>query len=377
MHRLSSRPRIPALGIALLLILAVTGTATAQKSPAPDCNLSAAEVYRRVSPSVTTVISLVIDPFRASDRVSLRQGSGVALAQEGLVATNFHVIADAQWIGVETPWGLRTASVVGGDPIVDLAVIRVDGGVGAGEPMAFAPSDAIEMGQPVYVVGYPLGIGQSISAGIVSGLGRVIPLNTLSWLYPYIQTDAAVSRGNSGGALADGCGRLVGLVTLTSHHPDAENIAFAIPVGALEAALPELIASGRIARPWHGLYGQTYDMAAVIGLDIAGRRPAFREGFLVETVEPGSAADRAGLRGGDLPVKVGAREIILGGDIIVEVDGRRIRTAADAVAAVRALRIGDTVEITFLRGDHEFQASVRVEERPTLERDLEPYRAQR
>ncbi len=124
-----------------------------------------------------------------------------------------------------------------------------------------------------------------------------------------------------------------------------------------------------MARPWHGLYGQmlTPLIAAMMGVPL-------KRGFLVETVEPGSAADRAGIRGGTLPVQWGMQEIILGGDIITSVNGMRLQTLDDATSAVRALEIGQTVEITLVRQGQEMKVSAKISERPILERDLELYR---
>ena len=245
------------------------------------------------------------------------------------------------------------------------------------EPVdVLAPSDELAIGQPAHVIGYPLGIGKSISSGIVSGVGRVLPLNTSSWLSPFIQTDAPVSGGNSGGALVDDCGHLIGLVPLRSVSPEAENIGFAIPAATLRRELPELVSTGKVARPWHGLYGQ---MVTPIILRLLGAPPMaalFTRGFLVETVEPGSAADKAGIRGGTLPVQWGMHEMILGGDIIIQVNGTEVQSLEDARIVVQELEIGQTVTVTLLRDGNEVTVSAVIEERPILERDLEAYRRQ-
>jgi putative serine protease PepD len=216
-----------------------------------------------------------------------------------------------------------------------------------------------------------------MSTGIVSGVGREIPLNTSSWLSPFIQIDAPVSSGNSGGPLVDDCGNLIGLVTLRSPNPQAENIGFAIPVATLRRELPELIQTGKVARPWHGLYGQ---MVTPVILHLLGAPPtaaSFTRGFLVETVEPGSAADKAGIRGGTFPVLWGMEEMILGGDIIIQVNGKKIQSLQDARVEVRELVIGQTVRVSLLRDGEVIEVSAVIEERPILERDLEAYRQRR
>ena len=306
--------RLTSFALAALAALMMAAPLAAQQVPATSngptsCGKTPVEIYREVAPSVMQVFSFGINPFRAANRVESKTGSGVFLGDD-LVATNFHVILDATAMAVGSEDNVFEAELVGRDPVLDIAILRAAGLSGVIEPIEFAPSDELAIGQPAYVIGYPLGIGKSISTGVVSGVGREIPLNTSSWLSPFIQTDAPVSGGNSGGPLVDDCGYLIGLVSLRSVSPDAENIGFAIPVGTLRRELPELIRTGKVARPWHGLYGQ---MVTPVILQLLGARPMAAlstRGFLVETVEPGSAADKAGIRGGTLPVLWGMQEMI-------------------------------------------------------------------
>ncbi len=359
-------------GLSFLILCAAVPEGSAQEGAAVeseiDCEKAATAVYEQVAPAVVRIMAFGIDPFRAKGRISASTGSGVVLP-DGHVLTSFHVVAGATAIAVGADDELFDASVVGRDPLLDVVVLSVSGIEAATQPIQLAPEERLVHGQPVYVVGYPLGIGKSISGGIISGLGRFIPLNTSSWLTSYIQTDAAVSLGNSGGPLVDECGKMIGMISLRSAAPGAENIGYAIPVATLSQLLPELVETGKVARPWHGLYGQmlTPLIAAMMGVPL-------KRGFLVETVEPGSAADRAGIRGGTLPVQWGMQEIILGGDIITSVNGMRLQTLDDATSAVRALEIGQTVEITLVRQGQEMKVSAKISERPVLERDLELYR---
>ena len=372
--------RFTSFALAVLAALMMAAPLAAQQVPATSngptsCGKTPVEIYREVAPSVMQVFSFGINPFRATNRVESKTGSGVFLGDD-LVATNFHVILDASAMAVGIDGNILEAELVGRDPVLDIAILRAAGLSGVIEPIEFAPSDDLAIGQPAYVIGYPLGIGKSISAGVVSGVGREIPLNTSSWLSPFIQTDAPVSGGNSGGALVDDCGYLIGLVSLRSMNPQAENIGFAIPVGTLRRELPELIRTGKVARPWHGLYGQ---MVTPVILQILGAPPMAAlstRGFLVETVEPGSAADKAGIRGGTLPVQWGMQEMILGGDIIVQVNGTQIQSLKAAGVVVQELEIGQTVTVKLLRDGEEITVSALIEERPILERDLEAYRQQ-
>jgi len=373
--------RFTSFALAVLAALMMAAPLAAQQVPATSngptsCGKTPVEIYREVAPSVVQVFSFGINPFRATNRVESKTGSGVFLGDD-LVATNFHVILDASAMAVGSDGNLFEAELVGRDPVLDIAIVRAAGLSRVIEPIELAPSDELAIGQPAYVIGYPLGIGKSMSTGIVSGIGREIPLNTSSWLSPFIQIDAPVSSGNSGGPLVDDCGYLIGLVTLRSLSPQAENIGFAIPVATLRRELPELIQTGKVARPWHGLYGQ---MVTPVILHLLGAPPttaSFSRGFLVETVEPGSAADKAGIRGGTLPVLWGMEEMILGGDIIIQVNGKKIQSLQDARVEVRELEIGQTVRVSLLRDGKVIEVSAMIEERPILERDLEAYRQQR
>ena len=363
-----------------LAVLTFASAATAEEVPvigdkAAKCGKASVEIYREVAPSIVQIFSFGIDPYKVANRVRAGTGSGIYLGND-LVATNFHVIVDATAVGIGTEENVVEGEIIAIDPIFDIAILRAKGLSKQIKPMALAPSDEVVIGQTSYVIGFPLGIGKSISSGIVSGVGRELPLNPSSWLSPYIQTDAAISGGNSGGALVDDCGFLIGIVALRGGSPEAENIGFAIPAETLRNELPELIKTGKIARPWYGLYGRMVN-PVILGLLGAPKSAAMStHGFLVETVEPGSAADKAGIRGGSLPVQWGLQEMILGGDIIVEVNGREIKSLEDARYVVRNLKIGETVKIKLIREGKLVEVSAKMEERPILERDLEAYRHQ-
>jgi putative serine protease PepD len=351
------------------VVAALCGAAEARE---PRCTLGADKVFTMTAPSVVQVQSITINPYLVHDRVDPRVGSGFVI-EGGLVLTSYHIVADAEEAIVFTDAYPLMAEVMAIDPTLDIAVLRPVSDVIVTPPLEFAAASDIVVGQTVFDIGYPLGIGKSISAGIVSGLGRTLPDTTSSWLSPYIQTDAAVSPGNSGGPLLDACGRVVGLVSsiITGH--GAANIGFAIPVEVLGPAVEALVRDGHVARPWHGLYGQmvTPDILMMLG---ASPFDLGLTGFLVETVEPGSAADLAGLRGGVWPVMWGPTEILLGGDIVTAVNGVRIDTLERALEVVKGLRIGQTVKIEALRDGQPFEASVVLEERPLIERELELYR---
>ena len=369
----------PLTGLARSALAAVFGAglllappATAQEDP---CTVSPADIFETVAPSIVEVYAIAINPFLVSGRVAVRSGTGF-FYDDDYVVTNYHVVADAYDYNIEVvgedAWS--GVGVVGIDPTLDIAVLGVMNESILGPSIGFADNAPPRIGDTAYAVGYPLGLGKSISAGIVSGVSRVLPRTTSSWLSPYIQTDAAVSSGNSGGPLIDSCGRAIGMITSGIFAEGAENLAFAIPSEVLHPILDELIATGKVTRPWHGLYGQVASPLVHQLLGINEYMLDGARGFLVETVEPGSGADRAGLRGGSWPIRWGNSEILLGGDLIIQVNGVKITSLDVALNVVRTLDIGSQVDLVYLRDGEILRSSVIIEERPLLMGELEVYR---
>jgi S1-C subfamily serine protease len=357
-------------GVAAVAFAVLCRAASAQ---AVECQRSAEELYATAGDSVVQVVALLIDPYRVLGRISPRLGSGFVI-DGGYVLTSYHIVVDSEDITLFLDDEAYGADIVGIDPTLDLALLRPLSEGDIAPPLVLAHPADIAVGQQVFAIGYPFGVGKSITAGIVSGTNRIPRRTTSDWLSPYIQTDAAISSGSSGGPLLDSCGQVVGLITSRIIAPDAEGIGFAIPSAVLAPVAAELAETGRVSRPWHGLYGQ---MVTPLILLLLGAPPEDWEnlkGFLVETVEPGSAAERAGILGGYAPMMWGGTEILLGGDIITEVNGTRIDTLGTALDVVRGLKVGDTVEIRGLRDGIPFDASVVLDERPLLEREMDFYR---
>lgn len=356
-----------ATGLAVIL---AGGAATAQIG---RCDLSAEDIYAVAEPKVVEIFADAINPFRVRDRLQFSLGTGF-IFDEGVVVTNFHVIADAQRIDVFDGTDYLGAEVLGVDPLLDIAVLSVPSLMLTVDPLELAPIGTIKVGQDAFAIGFPRGIGKSITHGIVTGTERVMGDFTSSWLSPFVQTDATINRGNSGGPLLDDCGRVIGMVSYASEPGVAENMAFAIPVDVLKPIVEEIVATGHVARAWHGLYGKMVEAPVLAILGIPADLWGDYSGFLVETVEPGSAAEEIGLRGGDFPVEFGGRPFLIGGDIITEVDGVAITDMTTALDVVRDLAIGDTVTIVYKRGADTISASVTMKERPIMEADLDPFR---
>ena len=306
------------------------------------CDRPPQEVFRDVAPSIVSVLAVSIDPFSLPERMHTVVGSGIIIDEAGHVLTNSHIVFGSSSIAVTTSrQEVVAAELVGADPVLDLAVLRLPTGENF-KVAALGDSDTLEIGHEVLAVGNAFGLGLAVTRGVVSGLNRIVRRSPMSWLAPLIQTDAAINAGSSGGPLVDLCGAVVGINTFRLEQ--GAGIGFSVPVNVAKRAIPELIQDGRVKRPWHGISGKIVD----VPLQMLLRVPLVR-GFLVETVEPGSAAAEIGLRGGNFPLRIGAEEYLLGGDIITRVNGERVTDLRTAIRIVRALQVGDQVSIEFFR----------------------------
>jgi S1-C subfamily serine protease len=341
----------------------------APASAAESCDKSFAEAYREVAPSVVRVLAIAIDPFSLTERVRMGTGSGVVIDDAGHVVTNAHVVYDAADVVLSLESDeIRPARVVGFDPISDLAVVEPLDRSRRPPKATLGSAQGVEIGRQVLAVGHPFGLEKTATQGIVSGTGRVLPLSPMSWLTPMMQTDAAISPGNSGGPLVDLCGRVLGINTLSGRA--GQNLNFAVPIDTVRELVPQLVAEGRVIRPWHGIHGRLVPPMLMYTLGIA-------PGFMVETVEPGSPAERIGLRGGRLPVAVGADRFLLGGDVITRVNGEPLEDMETVIRIVTAFEVGDRVALEYRRDGMTMTAEVVLPERPTLPGDMQRFRERR
>jgi serine peptidase DegS len=277
--------------------------------------------------------------YRSREERSL--GSGVIVDADGHIVTNNHVIANADEIRVQIADGRSAlASIVGRDPDTDLAVLLVK--LKSLPVMPLGHSDRLKVGDVVLAIGDPLGLSQSVTHGIVSATRR--EQLGLATFENFIQTDAAINFGNSGGALIDTNGELVGINTaIVAKNLGVEGIGFAIPVNMVRGVLSDIIAKGRVVRGWVGIVPEdiSNEQAAQLGL--------MRGGVVLANLYVGSPAVRAGLRIGDL---------------LNDIDGTSVRTAQEASARVASAQPGATLTIHGLRGRASFEAKVQVTERP-------------
>jgi S1-C subfamily serine protease len=324
------------------------------------CNEPFTTLFERVSPAVVSIQATKINKAKPQRRFETVVGSGVVIERDGAVVTNAHVVDGAASLTVTTDSGTRmTARVLGLDPMLDLALLRLEG-TPVGGPARLGDSSVLRVGDEVVAIGSPVGLDQTMTRGIVSGLNRLLPGVPDQ---PMIQTDAAINPGNSGGPLVDRCGAVVGINTFISE--DAQSTGFAIPINAVKAVLRDLRDSGRVVRPWLGIQGRAIDprLTGVVKLPLV-------PGYLAEIVFEGSPADRAGIRGGSLSVVIQGEEYLLGGDIVTAVQGHPVRSHEDYMARVTALKPGQRAKLTVVRDGVTREISLTVAERPRLPSDL-------
>lgn len=332
------------------------------------CDAPFSDVFRQVSPSVVAILSVVIDPFSLADRVRLGIGSGFVVDEDGNIVTNAHVVHEATEVMISLEDGdMRPAEIVGVDPLSDVALIRAAEPVSGLRKARLGRSGELRVAEEVLAIGYPFGLGKTATRGIVSGLDRVLQLTPMSWLTPYIQVDAAVSPGNSGGPLVNRCGEVLGINTIAGGA--GQNINFAVPIDLVREIVPRLREDGRVIRPWHGIHGRLVPPLLSMLLGVV-------PGFMVETVEPGSPAEEVGLRGGTLPVVIGVEQYLLGGDVITAVGGRPLSDMDTVIAIAEGLQVGDTVTFEYWREGSTRSAEVTLPERPVLPGDWRRFERQ-
>ena len=324
--------------------------------PAVPSTGSYSGAVQRATPSVVNIFTskdaprhpLLNDPvFRRffGDQVPERAsslGSGVIVSNTGYLLTNHHVVEAADEIEVALNDGRKLlAKVVGNDPETDLAVLRVDA---ENLPaITLGSSDALKVGDVVLAIGNPFGVGQTVTGGIVSALGRTgLGINTFE---NFIQTDAAINPGNSGGALVDVGGNLVGINTaIFTRSGGSMGIGFAIPVSTARMVLEQIVKSGGVTRGWIGVEVQEITPPVAESFRLQSTR-----GALIAGVLRGGPADKAGMKPGD---------------VLVEVQGRPVADPTSMLNLVAALAPGETARMKLKRAGKDLDTSVTVGRRP-------------
>jgi S1-C subfamily serine protease len=345
--------------------LAAGGGGSAQASAETGQALTVGDIYKRAGPGVAYIQSTIVEttpgPFGLPDRTpGQATGSGFVLSQRGYVATNAHVVSGAKDVQVSFGKGDPVpAKVVGTDLSTDLAVIKVDPSKVKLTTLPLGDSDTLRVGDPVVAIGNPFGFDDTVTTGIVSALGREIQAPNNFSIDHTIQTDAAINPGNSGGPLLDQHGRVVGVnsqIATGGNGRGSVGIGFAIPINLAKRILPALIKSGRVPHAYIGITTAPLTPTLVQDFNL----PASK-GALVQAIEPGSPAAKAGLRAGRTHI---AGSVIAGGDLIVGVGGKPVTTPSDIASAIATAKPGDTVTIDFFRGRTKRSVSVKLADRP-------------
>ncbi len=348
--------------LALLPLQAKLLLAADRKVPSSgvEVQLSYAPVVRQAAPAVVNIYTKRVvktrsfspfanDPFfqrffgdrfggAPRERIERSLGSGVIVGADGVIVTNHHVVGGADKITVALSDRREfDAEVILNDEKTDLAVLRIDTGGEKLPTLTFSDSDNIQVGDLVLAIGNPFGVGQTVTSGIVSALART-QVSGQDYQF-FIQTDAAVNPGNSGGALVGMDGELIGINTaIFSRSGGSNGIGFAIPANMVKYVVSSAVSDGRLVRPWFGGGGQavTSDIAESLGFDRPG-------GVLVDDVYPGGPADRAGLRQGD---------------VILRIDGKDV-SSPEALRYYTGLEpVGGVIPLEILRGEKHYVLQV-------------------
>ena len=320
--------------------------------------LSLIEIFEKAEPGVVRVNT---QRNQTSDETG-GVGSGFVFDKKGHIITNAHVIEDSTKTVVTFLDGRSyNAKIIGIDEYTDIGVIKVNADLKLLQPLSLGDSSNLQVGEQITAIGNPFGLSGSMTSGIISQMGRLLPSGSGYSIPDVIQTDAAINPGNSGGPLLNMRGDIVGINTaIQSTTGEFTGVGFAIPSQTVAKIVPTLIKDGEYKHPWIGISGRDIDpdTANVLGLKDA-------LGFLVITVVEDSPAWDAGLIGSDKTIEVEGREYSIGGDVITAVDGIDVRKIDDILIHLQRVKtVGDEMDLEILRDDRTTNVTIVLQERP-------------
>ena len=324
-------------------------------------SLSLVELFEKSEEGVVRIDVVKINSFREGNSV----GSGFVFDLFGNIITNAHVIDNADNITVTFLDGSQyNASIVGMDKFTDIAVINVEEKPDYLHPLEIGDSSTLKVGEPVAAIGNPFGLSGSMTSGIVSQIGRLLPSHDTGFSIPnVIQTDAAINPGNSGGPLLNMNGKVMGINTaIQSGTGQSAGIGFAVPSNTISKVVPVLITEGKYSHPWIGISGQDInpDLAKIRNLNHS-------KGFLIVTVIPDSPAEMAGLKGVSEIEKIDNKEYPKDGDIIISVDGKEVRKISDILIHLQEEKsVGDEMILGIIRNGEQMDVILILVVRPDL-----------
>ena len=363
------------IGAAIVLVIVTVLVISPPESLKPDIVNDNENIVAEATPLFSKSLSL-IEIFEKSEagvvRVNVQRGetedvtgglgSGFVFDKKGHIISNAHVVKDANKVVVTFLDGRSyNADIIGIDEYTDIAVIKVNADLSLLHPLSIGDSSNLKVGEEIAAIGNPFGLSGSMTSGIISQLGRLLPTESNYRIPDVIQTDAAINPGNSGGPLLNMRGEIVGINTaIQSTTGSNTGVGFSIPSQTVAKIVPTLIENGEYKHPWIGISGRDIDpdMASVLNLKDA-------VGFLVITVVEDSPAFQAGLIGSEKTIEVDGVNYPVGGDVILAVDGKEVRKIDDILVHLqRAKSVGDEMVLEILRDGRTTNVTIILDERP-------------
>ncbi len=311
------------------------------------------QIYEKDAPGVALVTSTIVrqteSPFSlgGESQQGTATGSGFVINSNGTILTNYHVVENAVKVEVSFEHGKTVeAKVIGKDPSNDLAVLRIPTEGLTMHVLTLGSSSKAQVGDPVLAIGNPFGYDRTLTTGVISALQRQITSPNGFSIDNVLQTDAPINPGNSGGPLLNEKGEVIGInsqIETGGSGDGSVGIGFSIPIDTAKSELPQLEKGGTVSGAYLGV--------STIGVDgsLSGLNLPVKSGAMIETVEAGTPAAKAGLRGGNLEAQVGGGKVAVGGDIIVGVDGKAIGSAEDLSSLIGSKKPGDTISVEVMR----------------------------
>ncbi len=334
-----------------------TPIAPSNASVRTSVGLTPHEIYERDAPGVAFVTSTIVQktesPFNLfgggeSQRQGEATGSGIVIDSNGTILTNYHVVENAIKVTVSFEKGKAVeAQVVGKDPSNDLAILHISTDGLTLHPLTLGDSSTAQVGDPVYAIGNPFDLERTLTTGVISALQREITAPNGFTINNVLQTDAPINPGNSGGPLLNAAGQVIGInsqIETGGGGDGSVGIGFAVPINTAKAEISELEKGGTVRGAYLGLTSLTIDGSlSALNLPV-------KSGALVQAVQKGTAAEKAGIHGGTVSSTVENGQVAIGGDIIIGIDGKAINGSEELAAAIENHKPGDTITIRLLRG---------------------------
>ena len=332
----------------------LTPSNASQQSP----GLTPHDIYVRDAPGVVFVTSTVVQkaesPFNLfgggeTQRRGQATGSGIVINSSGTILTNYHVIENAIKVTVSFEKGQTVdAQVVGKDPSNDLAVLHIATDGLTLHPLTLGNSSAVQVGDPVLAIGNPFDLERTLTTGVISALQRQITAPNGFTIDNVLQTDAPINPGNSGGPLLNAAGQVIGInsqIETGGSGGGSVGIGFAVPIDTAKSEISVLEKGGTVRGAYLGLTSLTIDGSlSALNLPV-------KSGALVQSVQKGTAAEKAGIRGGNLTGSTEHGQVAVGGDIVTSIDGKAVGSSEDLANDIEAKKPGQTISIGLLRAN--------------------------